>query len=87
MCTVGMMLLDILGGQVGDSLLDRWRVPGSVYVGEKTRLPACIPELILSPRKGKLSGSMFLIPDSRRNMVLGCYRERCGRCVMESRKG
>ena len=61
LCTLGMMLLDILVGKVGDSLLDVWRV---VFMYEKldswkTRLSDCIPELILFHRKGKLSGSMF----------------------------
>ena len=61
LCTLGMMLLDILVGKVGDSLLDVWRV---VFMYEKldswkTRLPDCIPELILLHKKGKLSGSMF----------------------------
>ena len=49
------------GGVFGDSLLDVWRV---VFMYEKldswkTRLPDCIPELILLHKKGKLSGSMF----------------------------
>ena len=61
LCTLGMMLLDILVGKVGDSLLDVWRV---VFMYEKldswkTRLPDCIPELIPLRRKGKLSVSMF----------------------------
>ena len=61
LCTLGMMLLDILVGKVGDSLLDVWRV---VFMYEKldswtTRLPSCIPELIPLRRKGKLSVSMF----------------------------
>ena len=84
-----MILLDILVGKVGDSLLDGWTV---VFMYEKldswkTRLSDCIPELILFHRKGKLSGSMFWIPDSRRNMVLGRFRGRCGRYFMESREG